>query len=249
MGRKYGSIILIVFGLGYLLYNLNIISFSPWSLLWPCLIIWFSASQLVHTKKRESGPETSWEIALWLVALTFGIYLLLPKLGVSTPTIPWKIIWPAILIAIGTLKLLWGKPHYVKYEYTSSTGQRINKNVHNALVGEFNRGPGSWLLEDLRLHQTVGSINLDLTQAIIPNREVELDIYGLVGDTNIYLPPDLPFKAHCSINLGEITVLDHSESGTQRVIERKTGDFDDATQKVNIKVHMRIGDINIRQIR
>ena len=32
--------------------------------------------------------------------------------------------------------------------------------------------PGSWVLEDMQLHQSVGSVNLDLTQAIVPDQVV-----------------------------------------------------------------------------
>ena len=70
-----------------------------------------------------------------------------------------------------------------------------------------------------------------------------------VGDASIYLPPGLPFKAECSLSLGEITVLDQNESGSGRHITTKSADYDTATRKVNIRVHWRIGEISIRQIK
>lgn len=248
MRQIRGSLILILFGVVYLLYNLNIIGFSPWSLLWPGLLIWLATSQLFQTRKKDD-PEDSWEIALWLAVLALGIYMLLPKLGITVPTIPWKVVWPLVLIAIGALKLFSGKPSFIRYGYTSSDGTEFRKNYRASLIGEINRGPGSWALDDLKLHQSIGSVNLDLTQAIIPDREVELDVSGFVGDVNIYLPPGLAFRADCKISLGDITVLDHNESGSQRRIEMQSPHYQTATQKVNIRVRWRIGDINIRQIR
>ncbi|HHY14844.1 MAG TPA: cell wall-active antibiotics response protein [Firmicutes bacterium] len=247
MRRIRGSLILILFGVAYLLYNLNIIGFSPWSLLWPALLIWLATSQLLQTSKDD--PENSWEIALWLALLALGIYLLLPKLGIVVPKIPWAIVWPLVLIAIGMLKLFSGKPDFIRFGYTSSDGTEFRKGYRASLIGEINRGPGSWALDDVKLHQSIGSVNLDLTQAIIPDREVELDVSGLIGDVNIYLPPGLAFHADCQISLGEITVLEYNESGSHRRIEMQSPNYETATQKVKIRVRWRIGDVNVRQIR
>lgn len=248
MRQIQGSLILILFGAAYLLYNLNVIAFSPWSLFWPGLLIWLAGSQLFESKKRGDA-EDSWEIALWLALLALGIYILLPKLGIKVPTIPWRIVWPLVLIAIGALKLFSGRPSFIRFGYSSSKADKSRSNYRSSFVGEINRGPSSWALDDLKLHQSIGSVNLDLTQAIIPDREVEIEISGFVGDVNIYLPPNLAFRTDCKISLGEIIVLEHNESGSHRTIEMQTADYVSATQKVNIKVHWRIGAINIRQIR
>lgn len=244
-------IILIAFGLGFLLYNLGIISFTPWALLWPCLIIWLGLSQLISMVKRPKGNQDSLEIVIWLTVTTLGIYLLLPKIGFGVPGIPWKIIWPTLLIIIGILKLfpnsnrrrvfkvdLKGSVKH-SYEYDKST-----------FIGDYTRGGStSWALDDTNINHGVGSIRLDLTQAIVPDREVFINIFGYVGEANIYLPPDLPYKAECSLNVGEITVPEHGESGLGRYIKTQSADYDTAVRKVNIQVHWKIGEINIRQIR
>ncbi len=78
---------------------------------------------------------------------------------------------------------------------------------------------------------------------------MELDVSGLIGDVNIYLPPGLAFHADCQISLGEITVLEYNESGSHRRIEMQSPNYETATQKVKIRVRWRIGDVNVRQIR
>jgi lia operon protein LiaF len=244
---KLLPIILIGFGVGFLLYNLQIISFTPWSVLWPTLIIWFAVDQLVKIKKRQRGDD-SWEIALWLIVLTVGVYMLLPIIGLPTPAIPWKVVWPLGLVLVGLLILLPGKSSIVKVHYMSGEKGTHGKS-ESALLGDFNRGPGNWVLDDTEIRHGVGSVNLDLTQAIIPDREVHIDVVGYVGEASIYLPPGLPFKADCSLRLGDITVLDHHESGTPRMVQTQSPDYDTATRKVNIRVHWKIGEISIRQIR
>lgn len=240
-------LLLIALGVGFLLHNLGIIRFSPWVLLWPGILIWFSVRQLVQISRQRKGNQDSWEIVLWLMLGTVGVYLLLPKIGIPVPTLPWGVIWPLVLILFGVMLLFPGRGRVVKINLSS--GGKKTAEHRSALIGEFNKGPGTWVLDDMQIHHGVGSVNLDLTQAIVPDREVFIDISGYVGDASIYLPPGLPFKAECSLSLGEITVLDQNESGSGRHITTKSADYDTATRKVNIRVHWRIGEISIRQIK
>lgn len=245
---SFTAIILIAFGLGYLLHNLGLIGFTPWILLWPGVLIWFGIQQLVQISKKRRGSQDSSEIALWLVVVTLGVYLLLPKLGITVPSIPWKLIWPLLLILMGVMLLMPGKKRVVKIHFESG-GARHGLETKKGFVGEFTRGPGSWVLDDLRLHQSIGTVSLDLTNAIIPDREVFLDLTGYVGEASIYLPPGLPFRAECSVGLGELTVLNQNESGASRYIQIQSTDYEQATKKVNIQAHWKIGEISIRQIR
>jgi len=241
-------IILIAFGLGFLLYNLGIINFTPWTLLVPGFLVWLGINQLIQIVRRQRGQQDSWEIVLWLAVATSGVYMFLPRIGITVPSLPWKVIWPSLIILVGILKLVPGR-HSIFTVRIDHGEERKNREYKSAFIGEFNRGPGSWILEDIQLHQSIGTVNLDLTQAIVPDREVFIDISGYVGEASIYLPPGLPFKAECSIGLGDITVIDQNESGGNRYISTQSVEYDDAIRKVNIKVHWRIGEISIRQIR
>lgn len=245
---KLFPVLLISFGVGFLLYNLQIISFTPWSILWPVLIIWFAGDQLVKIKRRQRGAADSWDIVLWLIVLTVGVYMLLPIIGIPMPSIPWKIVWPLGLVLLGLLVLFPGRSSVVKVHFNPG-GRKYTGDFKSSFVGDFNRGPGNWVLDDTEIRQGVGSVKLDLTQAIIPDREVFIDVVGYVGDASIYLPPGLAFKAECSLGLGEITVLDQNESGGPRHVTQQSADYETATQKVNIRVHWKIGEISIRQIR
>lgn len=249
MDKKTGSLLLILFGVIFLLYNLRIVTFTPWSLIWPGLIIWIGIDQLGDSlRNHRRGRNESWEIVLWITVTALGAYTLLLKIGVNIPTIPWNIIWPTILIIVG-LSMLFNKNKIVKIHKKGNHNTIWNKEYRSSFIGEFNKGPTSWVVEDMQIHQGIGSINLDLTNAIIPDREVIIEISGFIGDTNVYLPPDLPYNVEASLKVGEITILDHNESGTQRYINVKSNDYDRATKKVCISIDWKIGDVNVRQIR
>ena len=240
MDTKFFPVILIAFGVGFLLYNLGIIHFTPWDILWPTLLIWLGASQLRRIIKRGNASDDSAGVALWLIVISVGFYLLLPTIGIPTPTLPRQVFWPLVLILIGVLKLLPGGRDMIKFDG--------DVHVKSSLIAEINRGP-NWVLDDLQLRQGIGSVNLDLTQAMIPNREVTLDVSGYIGEATIYLPPGLPFRAECSLSLGEITVLDHNESGSHKYVQMQSPDYETATQRVNIRVHWKIGEVSVHQIR
>ncbi len=245
---KWFPIILIGFGVGFLLYNLQIVSFTPWSILWPVLIICFAADQLVKIMRRERGAQNSWDIVLWLIVLTIGVYNLLPIIGLPMPSIPWKVVWPLALILVGFIILFPGKSSIIKFEFEPG-GEQHSGEFKHSFVGDYTRGPGNWVLDDTQVRQGVGTVNLDLTQAIIPDREVHIDIVGYVGEASIYLPPGLPFKAECSLKVGDITLLDQKQSGTPRYVQYQSPDYDSATQKVHLTIHWKIGEISVRQIR
>lgn len=238
--------ILIALGVGFLLHNLNILPFTPWALFWPALIIYFGLSQLRELKKRPSSRQSSKELVFWLIITTLGFYLLLPRVGISVPSLPWKIIWPTLLIMLGVLKLFPGERPLFTFKKTSFSKQ--GPRYQSSFVGEIRRGPSNWVLDDLYVRQAIGSVSLDLTQAIIPDRKVELYVSGYIGDVAIYLPPGLPFKAECSLSLGDITVLEHNESGSQKYVATQTADYAQAGRKLDVQVHWKIGEVRIHQI-
>ena len=55
---KSVPIILIGFGVGFLLYNLQVISFTPWQIVWPSLIIWLASSQLGQIRNVNGAART-----------------------------------------------------------------------------------------------------------------------------------------------------------------------------------------------
>lgn len=239
MDNKFFPIILIVFGAIFLLYNLDIINFTPWQIFWPSLIIWFGVNQLRQNIRRGSASRDSAGIALWLIVIAVGFYLLLPTLGITIPSLPWQIFWPIVLILIGVLKLLPGGDDMIKFGH--------NGEMRSSLIGEVIRD-ANWVVDDSRFHHGIGTVNLDLTQAMIPDREITLDVSGYIGEAIIYLPPGLAFRAECALNIGEINVAGRHESGFNKYIKVESPNYNAATQRVNIRVHWKIGEVSIHQI-
>lgn len=244
-------LIIIIIGVGYLLANLGIISITPWQAFlryWPITLIWFGLKQLwgiLRHRNDRYRPDAT-EVIIWLTIVLFGVYILMPRIGFDVVSLSWSLIWPTLLIILGFIRLF-KKEGVIKVDLKGLNSDRKTVHSHTSFVGELHRS-GNWVLDDLYLRHGLGSVFLDLTQAIIPDREVIIDISGLAGEVTIYLPPELPFSTVCYLNVGEITVLEHNESGTHRRLEMQTEGYATATRRLDIRVSWKAGEVKIRRI-
>jgi len=231
-------LIIILIGVGYLLYNVDIISFTPWKVLvkfWPAIIVYYGVKNLIQdyfaTRVRHSSS-----LIFNSIVILIGLNLLLPRLGFQSIAISWNLLWPIILIIFGIQM------------YTESNRQTRPYKVW-ALIGEFDKRGEAWYVEDLSIHQCLGEVNIDLTRAVIPSQEIFFDISMGIGEITIYLPNDLPIKANCSIKyIGEVTVLGETAEGIRRTISFETIDYQSAERKLNLRASVHIGEITVRRI-
>lgn len=247
----FHPVFLILLGVGFLLSNLGLIAMSPWQVFiayWPLIVVFFGFRMLISHMQRVGRDEisTNSELVISLLVIGVGMFLLAPRMGFNVPRIPWGLFWPLLLIGMGLSKIL--------FSQSSCNGMKtIEKDASEAegkfsFVGELHRGGSSWTLKDMYLRHLVGEVHLDLTQAIIPDKEVTIDVSGWMGDVNVLLPADLALKVHCSLSMGEIQVLDEKASGFRGVLTTETEGYKEATKKLYLKASWKMGDIKVRRI-
>ena len=204
-------ILIILIGIGYLLANLDIIPITPWQAFvryWPALLVLWGLRVIIWDilRSRFRAYKTA-SLIYGSALILIGLHLLVPRLGITWFAITWGIVWPVLLIALGLEILLKRK------------GER--KSYNTFIVSSFSRGGTAWYVDDLYLNQFIGDIKLDLTKAVIPNKEIFFDISGSIGDLVIYLPIDLPLHAKCRVGIGEVDIPDRSEEGLGAAAEVK----------------------------
>jgi lia operon protein LiaF len=243
-------LLIILTGIGYLLHNLGVIPITPWHVLrtyWPVLLIIFGLGEAYEaiSKKGKRGGQMSDLIVPGLIIL-FGVYLLAPRIGLPEIRISWGIVWPVVLILLG-ISLLFDKDRVIRVQVNGREEHRPLKTA-TSVIGEIRRGSTGWVVDDTFIRHGIGSVSLDLTQAIIPERQVSIDISGLIGESIIYLPPDVPVRADCRVEAGDVTVLDQNDSGIHRRITYTSPGYEQAVKKLDIRVYWKIGDVKIRRI-
>lgn len=240
--REFSGIplLLIIIGVGYLLANLGLISLTPGQALiryWPILIILIGAKILVRDYIKARF-RSSFALVFSVVLIALGTFILLPRLGFTGFRFSWNLIWPIGLIIIG-LSIIFSPQDVFQWK---------SRGKHSLIVGELHRGGEAWYVEDTNIAHGIGEIQLDLTNAVIPNKEIFFCINGMIGEVTIYIPRDLPLKAFCRVKVGEITVLDQNVNGISRTIDLETPEYSSSERKLSITASMKIGEITIRRI-
>ncbi len=240
--REFSGIplLLIIIGIGYLLANLGIISFTPWQTFihyWPVLIVLLGIKIGVNSFRDEKSNNRG--LLLFPLFLTaWGMFLLLPRLGFPGFKFTWGLIWPTGLIIIGLSTII----------NSRKTTRKNNLGDHTIIIGELRRGGEAWYVDDTNISHGIGEVKFDFTNAVIPDKEIFFNISGLVGEVTIYLPPDLPLKAQCHIGVGEVSLLNECASGISRKVEFESVEYKSSTRKLNLVASLKIGDITIRRI-
>lgn len=240
-------VLLILIGIGYLLANLNIIPLTPWQAFiryWPAILVIYGLNGLIKCFSNiKHQPFSSKKVNLWyyLAFSIIGIVLLAPRIGLEF-SINWNMIWPVLLIFLGLYLLLKDNKKFKKIV----ASKPVTKSV--TFVGEYYRAGEAWSLDDMRQHFGIGDITLDITKAIIPDKEVFVQISGILGDATVYVPSDLPVKVNTNIKLGSITLFGQSDSGSNCSMYYESPDYERASRKLNLVLEWTVGEINVRKV-
>lgn len=258
--RKYlmGTFISLL-GVYFLLVNLNLIDIKLTELIskyWPILIIIWGTKVFLdglivfyRSLRRKKDLRTG-KLVLGLIILLIGNAILGNKLGwfVVGAKEVWNWIWPVIIIFFGISIIFSEKGLNFEIDLDKKKDNyRINR--RRKWVGELKYGEhGAWHLEDIILWQGIGSIYIDLSTAIVPEKEVMIDLTGLVGEITLLIPEGLPIKANVDVRVGEVKVFNHNQSGTGRFISYKSENYDQAGKKINLLISQSVGDVIVKQV-
>lgn len=172
-GRSFIGIILIALGAGFLLDQLDIISFTTLiSIYWPVFIILIGAN---HTFTK--GHSTSWGIVLILV----GLFFLLRNLDLF-PSDIGKYFWPVLLIVIGVV-IIFGRPRHDGLA-------RYKDDILNHFV-VFSGLEGKCVSKDFKGGSATvvfGGIDIDLRDANLSEEGAFLDLVAVFGGIDLKVP-------------------------------------------------------------
>lgn len=274
MSRFIMGLIFLAFGLVYLLSNFGVIDidWSIWDILftyWPLILIFWGLKELLGGLARmfTRTRRLRGDVFFGLVLTVLGVIFQGNKLNWFY--IGWgdifKTLFAILIIYIGyTLIFNPDRSGFVidlrnkkiKEDWMDEENDEYNFDVRkrnsipskrSMLVGSLNFGRGSWNLEDMRIWMGVGEIDVDLSQAIIPDGESYLELSGLVGDINIIVPEDLAVAIEAEARIGDVYVFGNSQSGIQRFRSYQSENYATSPKKVHILVSLTVGDVTIKR--
>ncbi len=144
----------------------------------------------------------------------------------------WALIFPLILIGLGVLILFRPK--------TLPGGN----NFILRFIGETNKSH-EWTVEPVEYWSFVGSMKLDLSQAVIPAGETSIVMYSFVNDLEITLPTDAGLRLNASGFVHDTKVKGHKEDHFLAPFEYETPDYGIQTKKINIRSLSFVSEVEI----
>ena len=146
----------------------------------------------------------------------------------------WSFIFPLILIGLGVLILLRPK--------TTPEGS----NYLFRFINESDK-LHSWTVEPAEYWSFVGNMNLDFSEAIIPEGETFINMVSFVNELDIILPTDSGFKLKARGFVHDTNVKDNKEDHLLAVFEYETPDYKNQTRKINIQTLSFVSEVEIKE--
>ncbi len=233
------GLLLVSVGALYLLSNFGILrGFNVWAVGWGVFWLWLGAV-VVGPRGRGIGAA---RLALGLLLIFIGGATLLDGLGLIgfSPGYLLSSFWPLILIGLGVLILIESNRRRAAGPLEPS--DRI---VHESIFGDFKLRQPGWPLRDVRLSTLIGDIKIDLSKATIPEGETTIDLRALIGDIDVWAPPDLPVALDVQCAFVSVNRFGHKQDVILRRYSDAPAGYEAAPRRVRVHADLIFGDLNL----
>jgi predicted membrane protein len=227
------AVIVILIGIVLLLNNLGVTAIDLGVLIstyWPVLLLIWGINILAHSQRRRNTGS----IIAGFIILVLGLAFLGRNLGYFSFdfSVLWGLFWPLFLIIAGI-------NIFRAHTRTEGTSWAIMSGIERK-----NRG---WKLDNKSYVAIMGGIDLDLTQAEIPDKEIILDFTAIMGGIDVKAPEDIPIICKGTAILGGISFFNDEGGG---IFANREFEFEgDSTSKKRIIIYCRtlMGGIDIKK--
>lgn len=228
---------LLVLGALFLLSNIGILrGLNAWAVLWGFFWLWLG-SAVIGPRGRGDGSGRK---ALGLIFIVIGAVTLSDGLGVLPLSSGYLIgqFWPIILIVLGLMI-------FVEANRRSAGPAASNRIAYDAIFGDFRLTQPGWQLRDVQASVVIGDMKIDLARALIPDGETAIDLRAVIGDIDVWLPPDLPIALDVQCAFVTVNHLGRRQDVMlRRYVETPEG-FDLAPRRVRVHANLVFGDLNL----
>lgn len=236
-GRIFWGLLLSLLGVVWLLNNLGLATVSLgtlWENYWPVIVIYFAVAGIVEAVTvAGTGRGVLWGtlVVNGLVAFVFTV-VLGNKNGwfAIDLSLLWKLAVPALLLLIGVTMMAGGmrRPGARSYWAVMSGSKDVRT---------------TW--EDIAAVAVMGGADVDLSRAGLPDRDVLIDVYAVMGGVDIRVPEGVQVVCDWTGIMGGASVVPGHEVGTvldHRQLVHGSGSV------VRVKALTIMGGVKVRQV-
>ncbi|ANF38047.1 cell wall-active antibiotics response protein [Bacillus velezensis] len=195
----------------------------------------------------------------WLgsVLYIFAAFLFLRNLFSATFNL-FGYAFAAFLIYAG-YRLLKGKRVYEhkekkinleKEEQPKSSAQTESRqpDLRSFFIGELRMMKDPFELNDLNVSGFIGDVKIDLSKAMIPEGESTMTISGVIGNVDVYVPPDIEVSVSSSAFIGDMNLLGSKKSGMSPNLYKVSSEYGDSPRRIKISISLFIGDVDVKYL-
>ena len=205
-GRIFWGALLTLLGVFWLLDNLQIMTIA-WDQLietwWPLILVYLGAAGLVRaiSQAAKGGRGLLWGSVLVNGFLTLFFFLLLGNLNgwfYVDLGLMWRLILPVGLLLFGGSLLMRG-------------AGRPGARSYVAIMGPAKDRRTTWA--DLAPIAVMGGVEIDLTGAGLPEQDVLIDCYAVMGGVNLRLPAGVRVVCDATSVMGGVDLFGKGHGG------------------------------------
>ncbi|RTE11307.1 cell wall-active antibiotics response protein LiaF [Paenibacillus whitsoniae] len=143
-----------------------------------------------------------------------------------------------IAIVLISLGLFFIKSRQVYKDESYSQKQKI--------VDSVRLGREPWILRNNSTWYLVGETYIDLSLAILEQKETTVILQGVVGDIDIKVPDDIGVSVVSSVTFGQIQVAAERETGVMNKLTWQSNNYDYCDHRVKLVLSFIVGDIKVK---
>ena len=167
-----------------------------------------------------------------ILLITLGVIFLLARiLDISI----WGIIWPLGLVGVGIWLIL-------RHKYVDA-----DTSINQKFIGDIRR-TGNWEVTNEEIQIFIGDIDLDMTQATIPEGVTQIHTFGFIGDVDVIIPKNVGITVSATGFITDAKIFGGKEDKFFSSIQQASDNYDKAKRKIKLKTHSFIHDLTVKQI-
>ena len=171
-----------------------------------------------------------WQIVLGIGLILMGILALVEALFKINL---WRFIGPLLLIGLGILLIL--RPRMV--------GPGVQ--VQMPIFGDV-RKTGAWEARRHEIWILAGSNRLDFSEALFPEGDAVVKIFGFVADVKIILPEDVGLQVYSTSIVSQFRGLNSKEEQLLSTLTYETPNFSMSEKRVIVQTLAIVSDIKVK---
>lgn len=147
------------------------------------------------------------------------------------------IIFAIILISFGLF--------YMKSKNTQQSDQYLHK---QSIIESIKWDREPWELKSSSIWFVVGEVHLDLSLAIITEKETTLLLQGIIGDIDLICSEEIGVSIQASTIFGQLNVMGEKQAGMMNKIGWQSANYSSCEQKVTIYLSYIVADIDVKVV-